>query len=162
MKIINTNKTLLLLISMIFCCCSNEIGFYEFKDFSDGWKSSETVTFIINKTPDLEGDVFINLRNDNNYMYSNIFLITSLIKDGVEIRKDTLEYLMTDKKGKFLGNGFGNVKESILYWQEDYPFSSKSKYSLSMNHAVRKNGKQFGMKVLPGILSVGVSIIYKK
>jgi len=162
MKIKTMNKLLLFFISITCCCCSNDILYSDYKDFSEGWKSTDSVTFHFKEIPNSKGNIFINLRNDNNYLYSNIFLITSLVKDGVEIRKDTLEYSMTDKTGNFLGNGFGSVKESLLYWREDYSFSSVSNYSVVLNHAMRKNGNQFGMKVLPGITSIGISITLNK
>jgi len=153
------NNFFLLFTSIIFCCCSNEIWHSDFKDFSNGWKSSDSATFSFNEIPNSKGSIFINLRNDNNYPFSNIFLITTLLKDGIEVSSDTLEYSMADKSGRFLGKGFGNVKESLFYWKEEISFSSDSKYSVILRHAMRKNQNEFGMKILPGIISVGISII---
>ena len=159
MKTKNSNKILFLIILITFCSCSNDVWFGDYKDFSGGWKIQDSATFNFNKTPDTNGDIFINIRNDNNYSFSNIFIISKLLKNGKEISVDTLEYSMADKSGKFLGKGFGNVKESLLNWKEDFDFLSDSEYSINLKHAMRKNQNEYGMKVLPGIISVGVSII---
>lgn len=158
----NINRILFLITSIVFCSCSNEIWYSDFKDFSDGWKSEDSATFSFNETPNSKGNILINIRNDNNYPFSNIFLISSLLKDGVEITTDTLEYSMADKTGRYLGKGFGSVKESLLTWKEEISFSSESKYSVTLKHAMRKNQNEFGMKVLPGIISVGISIILNR
>ena len=162
MRTKNIKGSLFLIISIVFCSCTNEIRHSDYKDFSDGWKSSDSATFTFNEIPDSKGDILINIRNNNNYPFSNIFLISSLLKNGVEITTDTLEYSMADKRGRFLGKGFGNVKESLLIWKEEITFSSESKYSVILKHAMRKNQNEFGMKVLPGIISVGISIILNK
>ena len=159
MTINKTKKFFLLFISIIFCCCSTEIWHSDFKDFSNGWKASDTATFNFNEIPNSKGSIFINLRNDNNYPFSNIFLITILLKDGIEMSSDNLEYSMADKSGRCLGKGFGNVKESLFYWKEDISFSSDSEYSVILRHAMRKSQNESGMKILPGIISIGISIM---
>ena len=82
-----------------------------------------------------------------------------LLKDDVEVFRDTLEYSMADNAGRFLGKGFGNVKESLLSWKENINFSTESNYSIVLKHAMRKNQNEYGMKVLPGIISVGISLV---
>ena len=54
----------------------------------------------------LRKNIFLRLRNNNNYQYSNIFLIVSLTAGEEQITNDTLEYLMASPEGKWLGEGF--------------------------------------------------------
>lgn len=153
-----TCTALLIFILINFCSCSSDIFYSDFKDFSDGWELSEPVTFELNKTPNSNGNIFINIRNDNNYPFSNIYLISTFLKDGVEVSTDTLEYLMADSSGKYLGKGFGNVKESLLSWKKNINFSRESKYSVVLKHAMRENQNEFGLQNLPGIISVGITL----
>ena len=89
-------------------------------------------------------------------------MIASINQDGKTIISDTLEYEMAEKSGKFLGKGYGPIKESKLYWKEDFMFSSESKYSISIRNAMRKSQEQFGIKTLPGIIGVGISIDFNE
>ena len=155
----NINKIVFAIFLIISCSCSNEIQYSDSKDFSDGWKLDDPVTFNLNGIPKSKGSIYINIRNDNNYSFSNIYIIALLLKDDVEVFRDTLEYNMADKAGRFLGKGFGNVKESLLSWKENINFSTESNYSIVLKHAMRKNQNEYGMKVLPGIISVGISLV---
>ena len=59
--------------------------------------------------------MFIHLRNDNNYPFSNIFIIAEWEADAVLQSTDTLEYQMSSPEGKWLGTGFTEVS---LYWKQ--------------------------------------------
>ena len=159
MIIRKANKFLMIFFSLCFLACSNYVWYSEFKDFKNGWPLSAPAIFSYSATSDFKGNIYISIRNDNYYPFSNIFLIASLLENGIEISNDTLEYKMADKSGKFLGKGFGSVKESLLFWKENITLTSNSKYSVVIKHAMRKNDSEFGMKTLPGIISVGINMI---
>jgi hypothetical protein len=48
-------------------------------------------------------DLFINLRDNNNYQYNNL-LIVSVEKPNGYTKVDTLEYQMAEPDGTLLGN----------------------------------------------------------
>ncbi|PIE99071.1 MAG: gliding motility lipoprotein GldH, partial [Polaribacter sp.] len=59
--------------------------------------------FVVNDTL-AKQNLFINLRNNNDYEFSNLFIITKLSFPSGEKIIDTLEYEMTDNSGRFLGS----------------------------------------------------------
>jgi gliding motility-associated lipoprotein GldH len=59
-------------------------------------------------------DLFINLRDNNNYQYNN-FDCVCLLKPNGYTKVDTLEYQMAEPDGTLLGNGFTDIKESKLF-----------------------------------------------
>ena len=89
-------------------------------------------------------------------------MIASLNEDNILITKDTLEYLMADKEGNFLGIGYGNIRESFLIWIDEYDFKKDSDYLITLNHAMRKNQEEKGLKILPGVVSLGIKFSEKK
>jgi gliding motility-associated lipoprotein GldH len=101
---------------------------------------------------------FVTVRNNNNYPFSNLFLIVSLHYPHGKIMVDTLEYKMAKPDGTWLGTGIGAIKESKLFYKENFSFKEVGNYSLHITHAVRNNGEAQGVSNLEGITDVGYSI----
>lgn len=147
-----------MLIFLIVSCDSKRV-FDEYKTITGGWKKDEVISFDFKIKDSLsKRNLFINLRNNNNYEFSNLFLITELnFPDGQKIT-DTLEYEMADKTGKFLGNGYTEIKESKLFYKENITFPINGDYSIKVRQAMRKNGDINGISVLNGITDLGFRI----
>jgi len=140
--------------------CNKQLNHTEYKSISH--KGFSTIPLVFN-LPEKVLDsglknIFIRLRNDNEYPYSNIFLIASLNIDGNPILQDTLEYAMAAPDGTWLGKGFREVKESKLWWKEGIEFPKSRPISINISQAVRNNGNTRGIFNLKGIISVGISI----
>ena len=75
-----------------------------------------------------------------------------------KILVDTLEYQMANPDGTLMGQGFSDIKESKLVYKENFKFSQKGKYKVSIQQAVRQIGKTEGIVKLPGITEVGFRI----
>ncbi len=103
-------------------------------------------------------NMFINVRNDETFPFSNLFLITELeYPDGNTI-KDTLEYKMAEPTGEWLGKGVGSVKENKLWYKENVSFPQSGVYKVNVFYAMRKNGEVDGLHELDGITDVGLEI----
>ena len=155
-------KTLLAIIfTVIFSVCNDSILYREFINLGKSWPLSKKVSFNIDKTPfniDYDYDIYIHLRNNNEYQYSNIFLI-GIIKDSINIiEKDTLEYVMANSEGKWLGKGFSSLKESKLWWKSNYKFPDLNTLTFEIDQVTRKNGSQYQENDLRGIIDIGLSI----
>ena len=102
--------------------------------------------------------MFLIVRNDENYKFSNLFLITTMRFPDGKIIKDTLEYAMAEPDGEWLGSGFTSVKESKLWYKEGVNFPHPGAYQFSLEHAMRKNGNLEGVEQLEGITDIGIKI----
>lgn len=102
--------------------------------------------------------MFINIRNNNDYPFSNIYLIVKLEQPKGRIKIDTLEYQMANPDGSLMGEGFSDIKESKLWYKEHFMFPEKGNYKVSIQQAVRQNGKVKGVEKLDGITEVGFRI----
>ena len=71
---------------------------------------------------------------------------------------DTLEYLMAKPDGTLLGEGFSDVKESKLWYLENFRFKRAGKYNVEIVQAVRETGKVDGVSELKGITELGLRI----
>lgn len=153
------NRVLLIIGLLLFMACDtqNEVG--EMKSIIGGWKINDEVQFTLPRLDSLKQyDVFLHLRNTNEYPYNNIFLIVTMNFPHGKTITDTLEYRMAAPDGTWLGNGIGNVKESKLWYKEGVTFFESGNYSLTVSQAVRNNGNVAGVSELKGITEVGYSI----
>jgi len=103
-------------------------------------------------------NMFLNLRNNHEYAYSNLYLITEMKFPHGKIVTDTLEYEMANPQGEFLGSGYGDVYENKLWYKEGVRFRESGIYQLTLRHAMRKNGSVDGIAQLEGVLDIGYSI----
>jgi gliding motility-associated lipoprotein GldH len=105
-----------------------------------------------------QNNVFINIRNNKDYAFSNLFLISQIqFPDGYRV-VDTLEYEMTDRTGNFLGSGYTDIKENKLFYKEKVRFNQSGNYVIKVEQAMRKNGNIQGLDSLKGITDIGLSI----
>ena len=147
-----------LLILLCFGACMPSKDSMRFDQaFGDGW--DETARFEVPQTPSGSYDLFLHLRNDNRYPYANIFVIARLIADKRVVYTDTLEYAMASPEGQWLGTGFAEVKESKLYWRENERLEEQQQYQIEVEQVQRAQGAVEGHRSLPGIVSVGYSLV---
>lgn len=149
---------LLMLILSSTVGCHDPNLFADYQDFTDRWPADQKAVFQIDSLGVKTAHLMIYIRNDHRYPFSNLFLIASL-KDGDSLlSKDTLEYAMADARGAWLGSGFLEVKESKLWWKENFDLPSSKNLIVELEHAMRYNGTETGINALEGIVGVGFAV----
>jgi len=151
------------LVSVLLCvvlvsCDSNRV-FDEYRSVPDTWHKDSIMEFNLSP-PDSTNkyNLFVNLRNNNDYAYSNLFLIIEMNFPNGKVLKDTLEYQMTKPSGEFLGEGFSDIKENKLIYKEGVVFNESGEYKVKIQHAMRMNGEVNGIENLEGVLDIGFRI----
>jgi len=159
--ILKSNPFLIVLATLILLfSCDDKSDFNQYKTIGNkGWKANENVSFEFDVKDTISPkNLFINIRNNNKYAYSNLYVITELVFPNETKIIDTLQYEMADKTGRFLGEGFTEVKENKLFYKEKKVFPISGKYIFNIHHAMRKNGEVEPIEFLKGIQDVGFSI----
>lgn len=153
------NSVYLLLFLLVISCAEN-IEFSQYKSLENSsWKISETLTYQFDVTDTISPkNLFIHIRNNQEYEFSNLYLITELNFPNKTKIVDTLQYEMADEIGRFLGSGSATNKENKLFYKEKKIFPVSGEYTFSVRHAMRKNGEINPMETLDGIKDVGFSI----
>lgn len=155
------NKFILLLVLAvgIMSCDSNRV-FDQYVNIENNiWLRNNSVNFDIEINDTISrNNVFLNLRNNKDYEFSNLFIITQInFPDGFRV-VDTLEYEMTDKLGGFLGEGFTDIKENKLFFKENVRFNQQGQYTIKVEQAMRKVGNIHALDSLKGVTDLGVRI----
>lgn len=157
------NSLFLLLVFISFISCDKNRVFDEYQSVGNLWHKDSIVTFEL---PDLDKekkyDLFLNVRDNDDYPFNNLFLIVSLEQPDKKIKVDTLEYVLTNPDGTLLGEGFSDIKESKLFYKSNEKFDQKGMYKIHIKHAVRQSGKIEGVENLKGITDVGFRIESKE
>ena len=154
------NSIAALSMVLLLVSCDKKRVFDEYKALDGKWKKDNVVSFNFDQKDTVSKyNMFINVRNNNSYPYSNLFLIVHLQEPGSKLTKvDTLEYPMANPDGSLMGEGFSDVKESKLWYKENVRFPKAGKYTVSIQHAVRKGGEVPGVNELNGVIDVGLRI----
>lgn len=149
----------LLVVFTIISCDSNRV-YDQYQSMENNtWLQSDIITFDFSISDTIsKNNIFINLRNNKDYEFSNLFMITKMdFPNGTKII-DTLEYEMTDKLGNFLGSGYTDIKQNKLFYKENVQFLEEGDYRFQVEQAMRKNGNIQGLDSLKGITDIGLRI----
>ena len=153
------NSILFVSILLLIVSCDKKRVFDEYKSVGTAWHKDSIVTFELPKLdPKKSFALYVNVRNNNDYPFSNLFLIVSLEQPNRKVKVDTLEYQMTNPDGTLLGDGFSDIKESKLFYKDKVTFAQKGIYKIHIKQATRLTGKIEGVTSLQGVTDVGFRI----
>ncbi len=94
---------------------------------------------------------YLNIRHNNNYRFSNLYVFLQTRFPNNNISRDTLEIVLANKDGKWLGKGWGNIKEDIIVLKKNLRFPIKGEYEFVFWQGMRKD-------TLKGIEDIGIRI----
>ena len=153
-------KNIIFSFFLIFFSCDSNIEFINYNSVNGSWHkdSIQDFSFELNHLQDEEYKTYINLRINNDYKFSNIFLIVALSDSLNIIAKDTLHFTLADKSGRFLGDKRINLFENSLLHKENISLENNIKYYVSIEHAMRVINKVGGLEYLNGIVDVGYKV----
>jgi len=139
--------------------CDEKRVFDEYISIGSAWKKDSIVSFSFKQKDTLKRyNLFVNIRNNDDYKFSNLFLIVAMEQPNGFTKVDTLEYQMANPDGTLLGDGFSDIKENKLFYKERITFPQKGDYKVIIQQAVRQTGKIPGVAALDGVTEVGFRI----
>jgi gliding motility-associated lipoprotein GldH len=152
------NSFLYFLVLIVLISCDKKRVFDEYKTGGNGWNKDSIVSFDLPAVDTKKQyNLFINIRDNNDYPFNNLFLIVNMEQPDKRTIVDTLEYQMANPDGSLLGEGFTDVKDNKLIYKERMKFNSGT-YKIHIKQAVRQTGKVSGVVKLEGITDVGFRI----
>ena len=140
-------------IFLFLASCDSKRFYEENKSIENGvWTSTNSRAFNVNITDTLARyDLYLNIRNDGVYPYSNLYLFIHTLVPGGRTATDTVECQLADPDGKWRGSGLGSLKFNRFLFQKGMVFPRKGAYRFELEQAMR-------VKELKGIRDVGIRI----
>ena len=148
MRIIFVFLSLLLIV----CCnTSTESSYSIFEE--DSWHADSIITLshsVVDSTT--KHNLYLKIRHTTDFEYQNIFLFVDF-----QEKRDTIEVTLSEKNGKWLGSGFGDIKEVEYCFAKEIIFNSKKTSNVTVEQAMRY-GDQPVITNLKGIIALGINI----
>ena len=100
-------------------------------------------------------DVYIDVRHTGDYPFSDLYLFVDLTGPGGRTARDTVECILADPTGRWLGRGTGfifadHVQAKVLF-KLGNRFPAAGRYTMQLEQGMR-------MDPLPAVIDVGVSV----
>jgi gliding motility-associated lipoprotein GldH len=141
------------LFGLIFLSCDPDRVYEKNIRIPDGiWDRNNPVYFeVIVQDTITPYNLYINIRNTSLYPFSNLYLfITTTAPSGHSV-KDTVEVILADEKGEWLGKGLGDIWDLQKIYKQNVRFAQKGMYLFEYEQAMR-------MEKLPFILDAGLRV----
>ena len=138
---------------LLFASCNTSVksSYNIFKENS--WHTDSIITIshgIVDSTT--KHNLYLKVRHNTDFEFQNIFLFVSFKE-----KTDTIEVILSEKSGKWLGKGFGDIKEVDYCFAENVIFNSKKSSTIFIEQAMRY-GDEPEITKLKGIIALGVNV----
>jgi gliding motility-associated lipoprotein GldH len=149
-----------ILLSNLICLCSscdpNRI-YEENKDIPEMlWHKDSIMKFEVEiSDAQAKYNLYINVRNAGSYQFSNIYMFVDIAFPDGTINRDTVEGILADEKGQWLGNGLGDIWDNQIPFKNAVRFPLAGKYIFKIEQAMRA-------EQLSDIMDVGLRVEKEK
>ena len=147
------NIFVIILIALLFSSCDSIRVFEENKEIpASSWDKNNLVDFSVQITDTLSPhNVYINIRQNGQYQNQNMYLFINIISPSGEKIRDTVNCILADAKGKWLGSGLGDIYSNQLMYKKNIGFPHAGTYKFEIEQAMRtdilKNVEDIGIRI---------------
>ncbi|MCM1034226.1 MAG: gliding motility lipoprotein GldH [Paludibacter sp.] len=138
---------LLLLVFPLLCCvaCEQRTVYSEIRSLPlSGWNADSVLHYEFEITDTATCyNVLFYVRHTQQYPYQNMWLFVN--------ENDTIEFYLADQRGRWLGNGWGNLREMPVLYKHKLCFPHSGTYSYDIRQGMRE-------ECLYGINDVGIKV----
>lgn len=149
---------ILLALATIFTfSCSTGVVYDENREVGEnGWYKNDAARFDVKIDDSLATyNYYINIRHTVDYRYSNLYVFMNTTYPNGNIGRDTVEFVLADKSGKWYGKGWGDVKDISVPIVKEMKFPLKGAYTFQIQQAMR-------VDTLKEINDIGIRIEHSK
>lgn len=141
-----------MLLVAIIACDSSRI-FEEYQSINkEGWHKDSLLVFDFPISDTLQSNnLYINIRNDVDYGFSNLWLFIKIEQPNGLAVKDTFEMVLAEPSGRWLGQGIGGIKTRQALYRNNVFFPDSGSYKVSVQQGMREVS-------LKGISDVGLRV----
>lgn len=148
------SKFIIALFSVIILTSCDRNGVFEENIDTPNtiWAEANVAKFIAPITDTISyHNIYINIRNTTDYPNCNLYLFIATTSPAGATQLDTIECFLADDQGKWLGKGFGYIRDSQIPYKRSIRFPQRGNYKFEIKQAMRTDS-------LSGISSIGVRI----
>ena len=130
-------------LSLGLVSCKRGIVFEKNRNFPNvSWHQDSVMEFKVMITDTLSSNnVIYEVRNNNDYPFSNLYLFTDVQFPNGRIIKDTLEMVLANSTGKWIGKGWFGTHETAFPFRLNIRFPLIGTYTFRVKQAMRCQSK---------------------
>lgn len=143
----------LIALAAVFTSCDSKRVFDSSEAIPGGiWSTSNTVEFEFDLADTVAlHNLYLNIRNGEEYPYSNLYLFVELEFPNGKKSVDTVDCPLADAQGRWYGSGLGRIYDQRILYRSRVQFPLSGHYRVEIKQAMRENE-------LKGIHDVGFRI----
>ena len=131
--------------------CTNPVYYEKYQTIDNPWDKNKEYFFTCEiDDPSVSYNLSLQIRNNNLYPYQNLWLFCTIETSEGPVLRDTIECLLADDYGKWIGTGISIYHLNIPI-RTDYTFPQKGRYTFAIRQGMRD-------EQLKGIEQIGVWI----
>lgn len=148
-------KLIFIFLCAVLFSCSDEALMDKRENFdNNSWSYQEKVSFDYETKDTTElVDILILFRTTTDYSYSNMFVVMETIMPDETSDADTLQFILAEPSGKWIGNRVGNTIEFEIPVSKSVKFPDKGVYKFIFQHGMQDEVLtevlDFGMRIIP-------------
>ena len=144
---------LVVVLTAVIASCDAGQVYDQYREIKNSeWHKDSLITFRVPVNDSLENhNLFIQIRNETNYRFSNLWLFIEITEPDGKVEKDTFEVVLADPSGRWLGDGFGGLKTRQAVFRRNVVFPSTGEFIVTIGHGMRD-------ELLRGVHDVGFRV----
>jgi gliding motility-associated lipoprotein GldH len=150
-KLIQAFYLFFILLSLVACDPDKVIDEYH-TIHNSSWDvdSVQNFTFSVFRKDQVH-HIYFNIRNDRSYEFCNLWLFVTIDPPRGESKTDTVQVMLADPSGKWLGKGFSGVYDNRRLYMQNVYFPEAGNYNIQLRHGMRPTR-------LKGITDIGMRV----
>ncbi len=141
-----------ILLFLLFSCDPGRVYENNEKIPDRNWHKDQEIVFNVPIQDTVSpNNVYINVRNEGQYEFSNLYVFMTIISPQGNTRKDTINLQLAKPSGEWLGKGFSSIYDHQVTVYENIIFPVPGEYKIVLEQAMRK-------KELEHILDIGIRV----
>jgi gliding motility-associated lipoprotein GldH len=131
---------IILCLSLFMVSCDPLMVYDEYqKTQGEVWRHGDIKNFTVEMQDTVTTyNVLFNVRHSTDYPLSNLYVFLTITgPDGLSI-KDTLQVIIADSRGKWMGHGFGKLKHISRMYKKNVRFSHQGTYTFTVEQGMRQ------------------------
>ena len=142
-----------LVLTILITSCNQNTVYTKYTTIpEDGWSKSNKLSFDIDiQDNNALNNVYLTVRHADSYPFSNLFLFLNTTYPNGKHSIDTLECILANPKGEWLGDGTGDIFDNKILVKKNVRFPEIGKYTFTFEQGMRNNP-------LPLIMDFGMVI----
>lgn len=143
---------LFVFFSILLLSCDKDLRYEKFQKVdTQAWHYKDNLLFNVSATNEETVDLTVALRNTTDFQHANLWLFLSIQSPSGKVLKDTLNCLLADNYGYWLGSGFSGLYLTEHRLSKPVFLNEKGDWSVKVTHGMRTDSIQ-------GIQEVGILV----